>query len=201
MPVSARSSEARSRLSHGDARATPRWPGARLCHRRAYRRRRLRRASSSTKTVSSIALPARAHAPVLMRDAGAALLVGRRPGTFAAVVDLEAPEAPARMFHPIAGHRFVGHAAINGDALFTTEIDAETGEGAAVLRDCAFVCTARALRGRHRTARRALRARRRGAGGRGRWHRARGRRERAPRSMPAGSKARSSNSIRAPAPC
>ena len=121
-------------LSRGDARATPRWPGAAFVT--AARIDGIDcGALVIDETVSSVALPARAHAPVLMRDAGAALLVGRRPGTFAAVVDLEAPEAPARMFHPIAGHRFAGHAAIRGDALFTTEIDAETGEGAAVLRD------------------------------------------------------------------
>jgi hypothetical protein len=70
-----------------------------------------------------------------MRDAGAALLVGRRPGSFAAVVDLEASDAPARLFNPIADHRFAGHGAVRGDVLFTTEIDADTGEGAAVLRD------------------------------------------------------------------
>jgi hypothetical protein len=121
-------------LSRGDARATPRWPGAAfVTAARIYGTDC--GALVIDETVSSIALPARAHAPVLMRDAGAALLVGRRPGTFAAVVDLEAPEAPARMFHPIASHRFAGHAAIRGDALFTTEIDAETGDGAAVLRD------------------------------------------------------------------
>jgi hypothetical protein len=72
---------------------------------------------------------------VLLRDAGAALLVGRRPGTFAGVVDLETPEAPARLFSPIAGHRFAGHAAVKSEELFTTEIDAETGAGAVVLRD------------------------------------------------------------------
>jgi hypothetical protein len=121
-------------LSRGDARAALQWPGAAF-----VTAARIEGVDCGAvvveETVNSFALPARAHQPVLMRDAGAALLVGRRPGTFAAVVDLEAPEAPARMFHPIADHRFAGHAAIRGDALFTTEIDAETGEGAAVLRD------------------------------------------------------------------
>jgi hypothetical protein len=121
-------------LSRGDARATPRWPGAGF-----VTAARIYGVDCGAlvidETVSSIALPARAHAPVLMREKGAALLVGRRPGTFAAVVDLEAPETPSRMFHPIAGHRFAGHAAIKGEALFTTEIDTESGEGAAVLRD------------------------------------------------------------------
>lgn len=121
-------------LSQGNARGTPRWPGAAF-----VTAARIDGVDCGAlvidENVNSFALPARAHAPVLMRDEGAALLVGRRPGTFAAVVDLEAPEAPARMFHPIPGHRFAGHAAIKGAALFTTEIDAETGDGAAVLRD------------------------------------------------------------------
>lgn len=120
-------------LSRRGARAAPQWPGASL-----LTAARIDGVDCGAllcdEGVCSFALPARAHAPVLMRDAGAAILVGRRPGTVAAVVDLEAPDAPARMFHPIAGHRFAGHAAVNGEALFTTEIDALTGEGAAVLR-------------------------------------------------------------------
>ena len=122
-------------LSKGDARAAlHRWPGAAF-----VTAARVDGVDGGAlivdESVSRIELPARAHQPVLMRDSGAALLVGRRPGTFAAVIDLEVPEAAPRLFHPIDGHRFAGHAAIKGDALFTTEIDAETGEGAAVLRD------------------------------------------------------------------
>jgi hypothetical protein len=122
-------------LSKGDARAALHsWPGAAFVSAA-----RIDGVDSGAlivdESVSRIDLPARAHQPVLMRDHGAALLVGRRPGAFAAVVDLEAPEAPPRLFHPIDSHRFAGHAAIGGDALFTTEIDAETGEGTAVLRD------------------------------------------------------------------
>src|SRR6185503_16744376 len=121
-------------LSRDDARAAPQWPGASFVT--AARIDGIDcGALFLDATVTSIALSARAHCPVLMRDAGASLLVGRRPGTFAAVVDLEAPEATPRLFDPIQGHRFAGHAAIKGDALFTTEIDAETGDGAAVLRD------------------------------------------------------------------
>ena len=121
-------------LSRDDARAAPQWPGvsfvtaARIdgidCG-----------ALLVDESVSSIALPARAHSPVLLRDSSAALLVGRRPGSFAVVVDLEAPDAAPRLFDPIQGHRFAGHAAVKGDTLVTSEIDAETGEGAAVLRD------------------------------------------------------------------
>ena len=121
-------------LSRDDARAAPQWPGASFVT--AARIDGIDcGALVVDESVSSLSLPARAHCPVLMRDAGAALLVGRRPGTFAAIVDLEAPDAAPRLFDPIKGHRFAGHAAIRGDALFTTEIDAETGDGAAVLRD------------------------------------------------------------------
>jgi len=121
-------------LSHRGARAAPQWPGASL-----LTAARIDGVDGGAllcdEGVCSFALPARAHAPVLMRDAGAVILIGRRPGNFAAVLDLEAPEAAARIFHPIAGHRFVGHAAVRGDSLFTTEMDELTGEGAAVLRD------------------------------------------------------------------
>src|SRR5262249_54699491 len=66
-----------------------------------------------------------------------ALLVGRRPGSFAAIVDAEAPDRPPHLFAPIAGHRFAGHAALSPDGcqLATSEIDAETGIGAVVLRN------------------------------------------------------------------
>ena len=131
-------------LSQRGARAASQWPdasfftaaridgidgGALLCN----------------EGVCSFALPARAHAPVLMRDTDSVLLVGRRPGTFAAALDLKSPDARARMFHPIRDHRFVGHAAVNGEMLVTTEMEAFTGEGAAVLRDARTFAPARAL--------------------------------------------------------
>jgi uncharacterized protein len=122
-------------LSKGDARAAlHQWPGTAFVSAARFDGVDCG-ALIVDESVSRIDLPARAHQPVLVRDQGAALLVGRRPGTFAAVVDLEAPEASPRLFHPIDGHRFAGHAAIRGDVLFTTEIDAETGDGAVVLRD------------------------------------------------------------------
>ena len=121
-------------LTQRGASAAPGWPGASL-----FTGARIDGIDAGVllcdEGVCSFALPARAHAPVLMRDAGAVLLIGRRPGNFAAVVDLEAPDAQARMFHPLSGHRFVGHAAVRGDTLVTTEMDEQTGDGAAVLRD------------------------------------------------------------------
>ena len=86
--------------------------------------------------LTGFALPARAHALTHLPD-GRVLLVGRRPGSFAAIVDPEQPQAPPRIFGPIAGHRFAGHAAVapSGRTLVTSEIDAETGDGVVVFRE------------------------------------------------------------------
>jgi hypothetical protein len=86
--------------------------------------------------VSGFPLPGRAHAVIALGQREV-LMVGRRPGGFAAIVELETPQARPRIFHPIADHRFAGHAALHPDGrlLVTSEIDAETGAGAAVLRD------------------------------------------------------------------
>jgi uncharacterized protein len=82
------------------------------------------------------ALPARGHGFTRLPD-GRVLLVARRPGTFAAILDPGAPERTAQWLAPIAGHRFAGHAAVSpeGRLLATSEIDAETGQGAIVPRD------------------------------------------------------------------
>lgn len=121
-------------LTQRGANAAPQWPGSSL-----FTAARIDGTDGGALLcgdgVCGFALPARAHAPVLMGDAGAVMMVGRRPGSFAAVLDLEAPEAPARIFHPLAGHQFVGHAAVHGGMLVTTEMDEATGDGAAVLRD------------------------------------------------------------------
>jgi hypothetical protein len=86
------------------------------------------------------ALPARAHAPLRL-DRERIALIGRRPGSFGAIADLAAlaeGEAP-HLFTPTAGRRFAGHAAVSPDGrtLATSEIDAETGAGAVVVRDAA----------------------------------------------------------------
>jgi hypothetical protein len=121
-------------LSQHRAHAARQWPGASLLT--AARIDGIDAgALICDEGLCSFALPARAHSPMILRDGGAALLVGRRPGTFAAAIDLESPEAPARMFSPIEGHRFAGHAAVHGQSLFTSEINALTGDGVVVLRD------------------------------------------------------------------
>jgi len=84
--------------------------------------------------LSSFALPARGHGMVKLAG-GKIMLVGRRPATFAAILDAQSPEK-ASIVPPVAGHRFAGHAAVNSAGLLaTSEIDAETGDGIVVLRD------------------------------------------------------------------
>lgn len=84
--------------------------------------------------LSSFALPARGHGMAKL-SAGKVMLVGRRPGSFAAILDSDAPDR-VRIVPPLAGHRFAGHAAVNEAGLIaTSEIDAETGEGVVALRD------------------------------------------------------------------
>lgn len=82
------------------------------------------------------ALPARAHA-ILRLSPDEVLFIARRPGTFAAALYISAPERAPRLFSPVEGYRFSGHAALSQDArmLATAEIDAETGLGAVALRD------------------------------------------------------------------
>ena len=85
---------------------------------------------------TGISLPGRAHA-ITRLPWGEVVLIGRRPGTFAAFADPRDPDGDVRLFAPAAGHRFAGHAALSPDGrtLATSEIDAETGTGSVVLRD------------------------------------------------------------------
>ena len=86
--------------------------------------------------VEGFSLPGRAHALTKL-PSGEVLIVARRPGDYAAFVQPHSPDEKARIFSPVAGHRFAGHAAVSPDAsmLATSEIDAETGDGIVVIRD------------------------------------------------------------------
>jgi hypothetical protein len=86
--------------------------------------------------LAAFPLPGRAHALTRLPD-GRVLLVGRRPGSFAAIIDPEQPPGVTHIFPPIAGHRFAGHAAIDpeGRTLVTSEIEAETGDGVITFRE------------------------------------------------------------------
>jgi hypothetical protein len=64
------------------------------------------------------------------------MLVGRRPGAFAAIVDPDASTGASKLVSPVRQFRFAGHAAAsNAGALVTSELHEETAEGVAVLRD------------------------------------------------------------------
>src|SRR5882672_5032468 len=81
------------------------------------------------------ALSARAHALTKLPNSDGVIVVGRRPGKFAAIVDAQAPQESARLFTPLPNHRFAGHAAVGANMLVTSEMDEETAEGSIVVRD------------------------------------------------------------------
>jgi hypothetical protein len=86
--------------------------------------------------VEAFPLPGRAHALTRL-PSGNVVIVARRPGDYAAIVDPASPDQMRQVFHPVSGHRFAGHAAVHPDGtmLATSEIDAETGDGIVVMRD------------------------------------------------------------------
>jgi hypothetical protein len=88
----------------------------------------------SDEGLGEFTLPARAHAAERLRDSTRAILVGRRPGNFAALFDSGAPDN-IQLVAPIAAHRFAGHAAANETRFFTGELHSETALGRIVLRD------------------------------------------------------------------
>jgi hypothetical protein len=87
-------------------------------------------------TTKPFALPCRGHAPAEMPD-GRAIIVGRRPGLFSAIVRPSDIEAPAVVLDPAPGQRFAGHAAItpDGKRLFNSEFDASNTAAAIAVRD------------------------------------------------------------------
>lgn len=78
----------------------------------------------------ALPLPARGHAAAAHPTRPEAVAFARRPGTFAIVVDCTTGQIIARLDAP-PGRHFYGHGAFsaNGDHLFTTENDYETGQG------------------------------------------------------------------------
>ncbi len=81
-------------------------------------------------------LPARGHALAHLPD-GRVLLMGRRPGLFASMIDPRDPAAPLQSFAPAKACRFAGHAAVSpdGTSLVTSEFDAASVEAVLVARD------------------------------------------------------------------
>lgn len=82
--------------------------------------------------LESFVLPGRGHAMAHLPD-GKVLLMGRRPGGFAAMVE---GSRVASLFAPSEGCRFSGHAAACGAELVTAEFD-ERIEAVLVVRDAA----------------------------------------------------------------
>jgi len=84
--------------------------------------------------LSPVMLPGRGHAPTRL-DGGKAVVMGRRPGMFGAIVDADDLSAPPRIFAPSDGNRFAGHAAFDGKQLVTAEFDAATVAAVLAARD------------------------------------------------------------------
>ena len=87
-------------------------------------------------TLTPFALPGRGHAIARSPLTDHVVLVGRRPGVFAALVRTADLDAPARVLAPAAGCRFAGHAAFapDGRAMITSEFDADSMAGVLVAR-------------------------------------------------------------------
>ncbi len=90
----------------------------------------------SPEGLGEFILPARAHGATQAHDAAKFLLVGRRPGNFAALFDSTTPDT-AKLIAPLPAHRFAGHACANEGLFFTGELDAQTASGSIALRDSA----------------------------------------------------------------
>lgn len=88
----------------------------------------------SPEGLGEFILPARAHGATQMHDADKYLLVGRRPGNFAALFDSTAPDN-TKLIAPLAAHRFAGHAAADETLFLTGELHAQTAAGIVALRD------------------------------------------------------------------
>ena len=87
----------------------------------------------SADGLSDFTLPGRAHAVVRLAESDRVMLVGRRPGMFAAIVDPVASARAAKLVSPVPHFRFAGHAAVGaGGVLVTSELHEETAEAIAV---------------------------------------------------------------------
>lgn len=79
-------------------------------------------------------LPARAHGASYARETNKYLLVGRRPGSFAALHDPAAPDN-TKLIAPAPDHRFAGHAVTSENLVFTGELHKQTAVGMIARRD------------------------------------------------------------------
>jgi len=90
----------------------------------------LARVDEDLNIVWEQSLPGRAHGTNLTPDGMAVLVVGRRPGMFAVLFDVETGET-IRTLVPVTGRHFYGHGvySYDGGMLFMTENAYETGDG------------------------------------------------------------------------
>ncbi len=84
----------------------------------------------------NIPLPGRGHGIVVAPTGKHALIIARRPGTFALVVDLETGTVVHEITTSI-DHHFYGHGCFSHDGklLYTTQSNTRTGEGVIAVRD------------------------------------------------------------------
>ena len=88
----------------------------------------------SPEGLGEFTLPARGHGATYARDAEKYLLVGRRPGSFAALFDPNAPDN-MKLIGPAPDHHFAGHAVTSEKFAFTGELHKQTAAGLIVRRD------------------------------------------------------------------
>jgi uncharacterized protein len=94
----------------------------------------LRVSATALRVHAALDVPTRAHGLALEPE-GTLLAVARRPGDW--LVRWHPSRGAPQWHWNAAGRSFNGHIERRGDAIFTTETDHESGQGALVLRDAA----------------------------------------------------------------
>jgi hypothetical protein len=86
--------------------------------------------------IESFALPARGHEPIRL-NTNDIVIVGRRPGAYAAIADTRDVARPARILAPTKDCVFAGHAAVSpqGRTLVTSEFEIATTRAVIAVRD------------------------------------------------------------------
>lgn len=97
-------------------------------------------ADANGRILRQVDLPARGHGFAVRPDGKTAVVLARRPGTFAAAFAIDGEgDGPAQVFHAPAGRHFQGHAVFEskGRHLFTTENDFDNARGCIGVYDAA----------------------------------------------------------------
>lgn len=119
-------------LTLAHAAPTSRWIG---CRKQGDRHFATQFSASGTMLTNTV-LPGRGHGIAVSPDARTALVIARRPGTYALLIDLETGHEVTRIESADDRH-FYGHACFStdGDKLFLTENNIRTGDGMVSVRD------------------------------------------------------------------